>query len=335
MKNKKGFWLSILFVFFICGVSIPLFMTNHRKVKADTITDLTGTTWLFNNNIDSALNIGVLYVNFVSNDVNFNRIDTHEIELDGYLIYGATNFVSTVYDGNNSGWVVETYKTIVISGGTDVTNSTLITWLQNNATLQTLSPSTGTQITHKYWSLYHFAVMENNQVVSDENIEYTILYNQYRTSSYQDTTQTGLIFKGMTTNDPHSYIESINGSGINLLYMGDTNTIYNACLYEFTTGDYMDSDLYDFLTECGVWFDDDELDIYIVGVDEGIIRGEITGRALGQADGTQYTGLITGIFNGLGNLLSIQVFPNITIGLLIGLPLLLGVFIIILKILRG
>lgn len=332
MKNKKGLVLSILMCAFIFGVTIPLFMTNHKKVKADTITDLSGSTWVVNDYPDVISN-NTYYIDFTSNNSNWN-IFRLSVGNDPSIIYG---FQETVYvDGY---WYNNAFKTIQITGGNDATNSSLISWLQNNATM-TVAPTpptpTGTQITHKYWSPYGAIQMNNNQVVGDNDIQYTVLFNEF-TSSYDETTQTGLIFKGvLTEQDPAwSYIESLAPQidGIYILYHGTTNIIDNAMWLEFNYGDYMDTDLYNFMDLWGYWFDD--ADAYIVGMNQGYVEGTEHGRALGQADGTQYTGLITGIFNGLGGLLSIQVFPNITIGLLIGLPLLLGVLIIIIKILRG
>lgn len=334
MSNKKGCILSILLGCFIIGVSIPLFMTNHKKVKADTITNLTNTTWIFNQSLD-VNSIGTYtgtinyYINYTLDDVNY-----------GYVTFGSTN--GTRYNaftvGNKdymsmSGWMTGLPDPITITGGSDVTNNTFITWLQSNATQQIPTP-TGTQITYKYWSPYGVIRMSDNYVVGDEEISYTVLFNEQR-RQYDETTQTGLIFKGMITtdNEPHSYIESIASVGINILYMGDNNNLYNSMWLEFTYGDYMDTDLYEFMDLWGLWFDD--ADPYLVGMNQGYAEGTQHGIALGQADGTQYTTLISNIFNGIGGLLSIQVFPNITIGLLIGLPLLLGVLVIILKILRG
>lgn len=326
MKNKKGLVLSVLFVFFIFGVTLPLFMTNHNKVKADTINNLTNTTWLLNERIDTNITASI---NFTSNNNNYTSFRSYyDFGMDWqYIVYNT-------FEAYVNGWVNQVYKTIYITGGQDVTSSTLINWLQNNGTQQIPTP-TGTEINHKYWSIDGAFRIANNSVYSDTSIEYTILYNHYRNDEYEDTTQTGLVFKGMTTEDPHSYIYSINSQidGIYLLYYSNNDVIDNTCCYEFTIGDYMDNDLYTFMSNIGTWFDD--YNAYLVGMNQGYDGGIEAGRALGQADGVSYTNLITRIFNGLGDILSIQIFPNITIGLLIGLPLLLGVFIIIIKILRG
>lgn len=333
MSNKKGCVLSFLLVFFICGVTIPLFMTNHKKVKADTITNLTNTVWYFNTQIFPNIN-SRFFINFTNNNDSYSSLgvgrDLSENSRPNRLYYDG----STVYNGySGDDWYSNNYRTITITGGVDVTNSNLITWLSDNAENQTPTP-TGTQILYKYWAPYGIITMSDNQVISDNDIQYTVLFNEF-TSSYDETTQTGLIFKGVLTeqNPAWSYIESINGTGINILYHGTTNNINNSMWLEFTYGDYMDTDLYNFMELYGHWFDDG--DAYIVGMNQGYVEGTEHGRALGQADGVEYTNLVSRIFNGLGDILSIQIFPNITIGLLIGLPLLLGVFVIIIKILRG
>lgn len=321
MKNKKGFVLSILLFLFIFGVTIPLFMTNNIKAKADTITNLTNTTWLFNETLDNYSGSYRVYINFTSNSQNYTYM-TFDSEM-GFIVQ---------YDGDIvyfSGWQDNSYRSITITSGTDATNSTLISWLQSNATQQSM----GTEITQKYWTTDSI-IMQDDERIGDDDIQYKVLYNEF-TDNYTNTTQTGLIFVGVQTEQTPSwsYIESINGDGINILYHGTNNTLANTMLLEFTIGDSIDTDLYNLMSFNGHWFDD--YDAYLYGRSRGYDTGLIEGRALGQADGTQYTGLVTGIFNGLGDLLSVEVFPNITIALLIGLPLLLGAFIIIIKILRG
>lgn len=331
MKNKKGLVISFLLVFFIFGVTIPLFMTNHKKVKADTLSDLTGTTWIFNtlggNNIDSlsAKSISGVVVDTMVDLPNFSGIRVNS--------YDNIQFYADFYMGGENNWTTassyfSTPLTINITGGSDKNNSELITWLQNNATQQ----ATGTQISHLYWAIATGFRMSENELYSDNDIEYTVLFNEQR-REYDETVQTGLVFKGPTSEDDTCYMWAINGTGINLLYRSEDDRFFNATWLEFTPGDYIDTDLYNFMDLVGYWFDDAEA--YLCGTNQGYAEGKEIGRALGQADGVEYTGLVTGIFNGLGGLLNIQVFPNITIGLLIGLPLLLGALIIILKILRG
>lgn len=59
------------------------------------------------------------------------------------------------------------------------------------------------------------------------------------------------------------------------------------------------------------------------------------GLNAGNGDLSDYNSFMSSTFNGLANLLSVNVFPHITIGLIIGIPLLLGLFLIIIKFIRG
>lgn len=328
MRNKKGCILSFLLVFFILGVSIPLFMTGHTKVKADTITDLTNTTWLLSS-LPATHSDASYSINFTTDNQNCTSF-----RFDNEMGFSIAYSIGIVYYG---GWLNENYRTIEITGGTDATNSNLIAYLQNNATQQLPPSPAGTEILYKYWAPVSIIRMTNEQVIGDDDITYTILFNEFN-RGFDETTQTGLKFYGLENqvSPDRSRIESIrDATSPNILYLGPSNNLDNYMLLEFTYGDYMDSELYDFMTLWGVWFDDADFPVYDAGMWQGYVEGEIHGRALGQADGTQYTTLVSNIFNGIGSLLSIQVFPNITIGLLIGLPLLLGVLVIILKILRG
>lgn len=340
MSNKKRCCISFLFVLFIFGVSIPLFMSNPKKVKAETITDLTNTTWIINAT-PSVTPRGVYGINFTTDNITDNYqlyigYDADDVDPYNCLVYYSLsnpypNGSSLVYSYENGTWVNDAYRTITFTGGQDVTNSSLISWLQNNATQYNPTPS-GTQITHKYWASYIDMVMTDNEIVGDNNISYKVLLNTY-TNNYNDQTLTGLAFTGKLTqiNDNYSYIYSTANNDI--LYRGTTNTIDNPMLLEFTLGDYMDDDLYDLMDDKGVWFDDARA--YMAGTSFGSIYGFNSGVAYGEANATQYTSLVTNILNGLGNILNIQVFPNITIGLLIGLPLLLSMLAVVLKILRG
>lgn len=351
MKSKKGCILSILLVLFIFGVTIPLFMTNHKKIKADTTTDLTNTTWTINQTFTTP-NMLLFYLEGTITATQWNTDNNLSTSFYPDANNGIFNFVvGGYYDDLESDWFYQSgcldlrvtnntdehrnwysnqsnYNnlSITITGG-DVTNANLISWLQNNATQQTPTPI-WTQITNQYWAPSGVFYLNNNVVYSDSSIEYFILFNQYD-SNLEDTEQIGLSFEGYNTIDLHSYIRS-NSSYI---YIGNSTSVTNIMLLEFNVGDYIDTDLYNFMTLIGYWFD--EYEPYNLGIYQGYIEGHRIGLAEGQADGVQYTNLVTGIFNGLGDVLSIQVFPNITIALLIGLPLLLGAFIIIIKILRG
>lgn len=119
------------------------------------ITDLTNTTWVFNDepNIESDLFVSKSYqLSFISKNITFtNLLYDDNGATNGYLTYGenprihayAYNFDS----GYSVGWTDEAYKTITITGGTDATNSTLISWLEANATQQAVSTKVTVDLT--------------------------------------------------------------------------------------------------------------------------------------------------------------------------------------------
>lgn len=119
-----------------------LYQKKITQVSPSTITDLSGTTWVFNNildfsDFDSSQAPYYFYINFESNETNFEHLliqyPSNEREWEVY------------YNGSSvyliDGWQFTEDKTISIIDGTDVTNTDLIDWLKNNATLQTTAYS--------------------------------------------------------------------------------------------------------------------------------------------------------------------------------------------------
>ena len=104
-----------------------------------SISNLTNTVWLFgsdkpyyrsgNNKLEQKS------ITFTSNGNTYSSIKY--IYQDAYadeLYYGST-MVFHNEDDEYVSWVNSAYRKIRITGGNDVTNSTLITWLETNATL--------------------------------------------------------------------------------------------------------------------------------------------------------------------------------------------------------
>ena len=98
------------------------------------VTDLTNTTWMFNDSL-TITGSATYTLTFLSRAVedfgelglrlSSNKMEYFENEPVGdYII---------VYQ--NGSWTHDRYKVINISGGTDVTNATLIAWLETNAIL--------------------------------------------------------------------------------------------------------------------------------------------------------------------------------------------------------
>ena len=87
-------------------------------------------TWVFNSTITMKPSLTAYAVDFTSSGYTFSSI--------GFYAWGQTNLLA--YSGNyvyssGSGWSGNgSYRTITITGGTDITNADFISWLQANAT---------------------------------------------------------------------------------------------------------------------------------------------------------------------------------------------------------
>lgn len=104
------------------------------------ITDLTNTTWKFNETISASgttmYNINYEYIPIANTSLSGNytvlSITPFE-ELDDVSMGIGTSATGFFY---NLGWQDSGAGTIKITGGEDVTNPSLIAWLQENAILQ-------------------------------------------------------------------------------------------------------------------------------------------------------------------------------------------------------
>lgn len=105
------------------------------------ITNLTGYTWV-GNEIVSLRNSWTYNLTFISDDAVFNSISVSQSSPIPYLYYDD----SWVFEGDMDTWLDEVFQTIVITDGSDVTNSTLIAWLEANGTLTAPQPQTSPSI---------------------------------------------------------------------------------------------------------------------------------------------------------------------------------------------
>lgn len=93
------------------------------------ITDLTGTTWTFNQSVER-LPSTTFYINFSCALLDYSAaLEVSSTAVRMSIKYGATH----VY---TNGWASDLARTITIIDGIDVTNSSLISWLESNAALQ-------------------------------------------------------------------------------------------------------------------------------------------------------------------------------------------------------
>lgn len=124
------------------------FKTNYQLFTGETITDLTGYTWVGNDYVDLS-NFGKAanspyYINF--NDANNISYTNIHFEYFGPMEDECKLFYSSSDVGYGSGineiWFYSSaLKTIQFTGGTDATNSTLIAWLEANGTLTAPQPA--------------------------------------------------------------------------------------------------------------------------------------------------------------------------------------------------
>ena len=167
------------------------------------ITDLTGTTWTFNDNLiySSFSSLLLEYsITFFGLGRSWTTI-TFEKEGDYKVYYsdGANRqFLCNTTTSNETYWVSseETNKTIQITGGTDATNSDLISWLQANTTQNTpyQQVSLNSLNIHKVPSLslwkeqYNVGINENDLVIiSPQNLEDGVFFDLKDYDLYEKT----------------------------------------------------------------------------------------------------------------------------------------------------
>ncbi len=135
---KKAFNYSIFFFASACLATVVLVGNTNKVNVAKAITDLTGYTWIGNSSINYQ-NIGGPYnITFTSNNTEFVQIRYVNNWEGTHLEYvKSDNSKVNVFPQSSwsSTWADEAYKTIQITGGEDVTNSSLISWLGENGTL--------------------------------------------------------------------------------------------------------------------------------------------------------------------------------------------------------
>ena len=157
-------------------------------------TDLTNTTWVFNDII--TINDNYSWdINFISNNTNFAFIK-HSASFSGNLAYlDSEQNITGVYGGSK--WKNEAYKIIIITGGNNVTDITLISWLQANATQVTLVNSTTLETTLHTAGKYcdkNILVKSSDSNLIAENIKKDVsvfgVTGSYAGTDVSDTTAT-------------------------------------------------------------------------------------------------------------------------------------------------
>ena len=91
-----------------------------------SVSDLTGTTWYFNETLSRPQGVFSYTVSFTSNNTGYTSLTVATMGIS----YGDT----IAYMSGS--WRDQAYRTVTFTGGADATNATLIEWLEANATLQ-------------------------------------------------------------------------------------------------------------------------------------------------------------------------------------------------------
>lgn len=184
------------------------------------ITDLTGYVWEANNSLSIDFGVSTYNINFTSNNVNYTSITLNGMQ-DGVINYNSTN----VY---NSSWTNNAYKTITITGGTDATNSTLISWLEANGTLTAPIQANTYNLTHTLTNLTKGNI--TLQITPDTNYTYptSLTISNGTIVSYDNTTGVAVISGDDTTVVSGECVEQASGYSVTIegTYGGNQNYVY-------------------------------------------------------------------------------------------------------------
>lgn len=226
----------------------------------DLVTDLTGTTWMFTDEVGSEMQgNGNFYIDFVCNGQQYTYIGTDW--KPNAFSYNDT----LVYSWVTNTWNDEAYKTITITGGTDATNFEFIMWLGAYATQQTVSRKSIDLTTLPAWE---------SLPAGDHTITIVAKADGYRDSVASEgvvvtkapeiemPVKGDLIYLNMNGSGPAQYrVLKTNGTVAEVLGMTDLTTMaYNAT--SKTTGfeetgtigqAYAESDLDNYLNS--TWYD--------------------------------------------------------------------------------
>lgn len=353
LKKIKLFALSalILFASFV-GVQscagVNVLSPKVATVSAETVTpaqvsDLTGTTWEFNNEIDrTEINFNV---NFVCNNLLYEYIYVVDVDPSLFMYYDNT----LVYD--TSAWSDDLYKTISITGGTDVTNADLIAWLEDNATL--ISGGGGGDIEPPIDDLTGVGVLWNDVVNYTLEGEDAVYYDIYFYSSDDFETLTAYnsllleLYDGEIT---ITYIASDSGIE-DIVYITGIGWVDESYQYIYIGGgaDATNEDLLQIIFnnaevfydgEMGFWLSASNrsgyVDGYALGLVRGLEEGDKIGYRRGLREGQEAAGGIGksiwdnmftffgNIFDALTELLSLEIVPSVNIALVtIGIPMII------------
>ncbi len=134
--NTISRYLFVFMAIMLLAASMIFGAEANLKLHAEAeITDLTGTTWEFND----VITFPGEYTWSISGSYWFSDGEPGDFTSLMFILVNPDPFffwiMETDYDMVwSTGWAGSIPLTIAITGGTDATNGTLISWLQSNAT---------------------------------------------------------------------------------------------------------------------------------------------------------------------------------------------------------
>ena len=225
------------------------------------ITDLTGTTWYLNETLTS-------FPWSVEDDQKYAKITIPlEVEELSFFMYGnelVYEYIGTDPDGEDNIWIVaytlvnsvptassDSVRTVTFTGGTVMTDTDFISWLQENATQDTpyQQVSLNSLNIHKVPSLslwkeqYNVGINENDLVIiSPQNLEDGVFYDLKDYDLYEKVSSgvtSRELWRKNTTPSGTGYtkigsvLNLIQGPKIKTITVPSTNWVQNS-----TTGNY-------------------------------------------------------------------------------------------------
>lgn len=362
IKEKAKKIVNIIcYILSICFVGLMLLTglqscKHASSVSAESetplVSDLSLTTWRFND---------VINVNFTATfDINFEDDYTIEqsfyynalaLSNNGTMIYKQINSGNTIaYDNEDRFIYTPTCQTIYINGGDDVTNETLISWLQQNATLLTelttfvfnkdfnynaplglnLSNYFGgstTMATH-VGAIYRFTIntglfLSNGKLYDKIVIDYMdsggcyFLINSTLTLGTSGMLTYHALGFGISGTNTYDFVNYRDQSQYIKVGTGEVPHTY----YESSSTWVNDS--WRYLTFSRKLSNDENITLNKFNNNNQYVPSEV-----GTGDGNIFN-LFTSVFQSIAPILAVTILPNLTIGILIFIPLVVGIIIFI------
>ncbi|MBO7732416.1 MAG: hypothetical protein J6S67_07680, partial [Methanobrevibacter sp.] len=217
-----------------------------------SISDLTNTTWVFNNALTALASEDWIEfnINFVSNSTSYNSLglDDDQQEVMKYVYYDNALETVTAYQPSGAGytWTNDAYKTITITGGTDAVSSsakftTLLSWLEANATRRTFATLNLTTLNLGPGHHLIQAKSKANGFVTSEFNAQNIYYDVYQQLDTPVCTLTGTILSWAGISNADGYTLYAKQSGTTVETVSDivaSMRAYDLTQLELASGTY-------------------------------------------------------------------------------------------------